>query len=56
MSKLTLVFLAPVLLLSSCAYIDNYGGTVRNTAGSTCADGVGGCTPDEDQSGDFVNY
>lgn len=35
---------------------DDYGETGKNTAGSTCAYGIGGCTPDEDKAGDFVNY
>ncbi|NCX96823.1 MAG: hypothetical protein EBX41_10570 [Chitinophagia bacterium] len=41
---------------SSLNHPDDYGETGKNTAGGTCAYGVGGCTPDEDKSGDFVNY
>ncbi len=46
-------------LLCACSNLkhpDDYGETGKNTAGSTCAYGVGGCTPDEDKSGDFINY
>lgn len=55
----TLWLCALLMLISACAAEkkpDDYGETGKNTAGSTCAYGIGGCTPDEDQSGDFVNY
>ena len=49
-------FLGVLVFLSACSNMTEYGETVKNTAGGTCANGVGGCTADEDRSGDFVNY
>ncbi|MDQ5884000.1 MAG: hypothetical protein QG556_337 [Pseudomonadota bacterium] len=59
MNLKTLSLISSILLISACAAEkkpDDYGETGKNTAGSTCAYGIGGCTPDEDKSGDFVNY
>lgn len=55
----TLLLSLMVFFISACATDkkpNDYGETGKNTAGSTCAYGIGGCTPDEDKSGDFVNY
>jgi hypothetical protein len=45
-----------IVLLNACTNLGEYGEAVKNTAGQTCPNGVGGCTADEDRSGDFVNY